>query len=52
MQNKLLPPADGYGDYLEFKIEAGYIKNWYKNINFSDFICQELIMPCRSAGCK
>ena len=25
--NKLLPPTDGFGDYLEFEIEAGFIKN-------------------------
>jgi hypothetical protein len=47
--NKLLPPTDGFGDYLEFEIEAGFIKNWYKNINFSNFIWEEFIMPCRSA---
>jgi hypothetical protein len=36
--NKLLPPVDGYGDYLELYISPdGKITNWYEKISFEDF---------------
>ena len=37
--NRLLPPKDGYGDYVTFKIQAnGVISNWYKNPLLTDFL--------------
>lgn len=36
--NKLLPPYDGFGDYVHFKInEQGIITNWYKKPSLLDF---------------
>lgn len=36
--NQLLPPKDGYGDYVNFEIdENGIITNWYINPMFRDF---------------
>lgn len=36
--NSLLPPSDGYGDYVHFVIdENGFITNWYKNPSLGDF---------------
>lgn len=40
--NKLLPPVDGYGDYVHFIInEDGIITNWYKNPKISQFFNKE-----------
>lgn len=37
--NHLLPPSDGYGDYLELHIgENGIISNWYSQPSLIDFI--------------
>ena len=37
--NRLLPPADGYGDYVTFDILTdGVISNWYKNPLLTDFV--------------
>lgn len=37
--NRLLPPTDGYGDYINFKIdENGIITNWYTYPVITDFI--------------
>lgn len=37
--NNMFPPTDGYGDYLELKInENGIITNWYDHCNLSEFI--------------
>lgn len=36
--NRLLPPTNGYGDYVNFKIKNGVIKNWYKNPSVEQFI--------------
>jgi len=36
--NKLLPPKDGYGDYVEFKINSeGLITNWFENPKLWEF---------------
>lgn len=36
--NQLLPPNDGYGDYLELDIDNdGKILNWYDNPSLADF---------------
>lgn len=36
--NQLLPPTDGYGDYVNFEIdENGIITNWYKNPIVTNF---------------
>ena len=36
--NSLLPPTDGYGDYVAFEIQAdGVITNWYKNPVVTEF---------------
>lgn len=36
--NQLLPPNDGYGDYVNFKIdENGIVTNWYKMPVVSEF---------------
>lgn len=36
--NRLLPPADGYGDYVSFEIQAdGKISNWYKKPSLTQF---------------
>lgn len=36
--NKLIPPLDGYGDYIHFIIDGGgIITNWYKEPNVDDF---------------
>lgn len=36
--NRLLPPADGYGDYISFELQAdGVIANWYKRPSVTDF---------------
>lgn len=36
--NQLLPPTDGYGDYVDFEIDVnGIITNWYKKPVVSDF---------------
>lgn len=45
--NKILPPTNGYGDYLELKIdENGVITNWYDKCDFSEFINKgEAIKP-------
>lgn len=37
--NHLLPPRDGYGDYVKFIIDKdGVITNWYKNPSIDDFL--------------
>jgi hypothetical protein len=36
--NKLLPPKDGFDDYIDLEInEEGKIINWYENPSFDDF---------------
>jgi hypothetical protein len=36
--NKLIPPTDGYGDYIELEINKdGKITNWYENPSFEEF---------------
>jgi hypothetical protein len=36
--NKLLPPKDGFDDYIDLEInEEGKIINWYENPSFEDF---------------
>jgi hypothetical protein len=36
--NKLIPPKDGFNDYVDFDIdEDGKITNWYDNPSFEDF---------------
>ena len=36
--NKIIPPEDGYGDYIELIVDKnGKITNWYKNPDVSDF---------------
>ncbi len=36
--NHLLPPSNGYGDYLELDIDGdGKILNWYDNPSLADF---------------
>ena len=36
--NKLLPPVDGYSDYVNFKINKnGIITNWYKRPVLTEF---------------
>lgn len=36
--NRLLPPSDGYGDYVNFVIdETGTITNWYSNPSLEQF---------------
>jgi len=36
--NRLLPPEDGYGDYLDLDIdEEGKILNWYETPSLADF---------------
>ena len=40
--NKLLPPTNGYGDYVKFIIdENGFITNWYKNPSVEQFYDDE-----------
>ncbi|MCS2889581.1 hypothetical protein NXY11_00145 [Parabacteroides faecis] len=37
--NGVIPPKDGYGDYIKFNIdENGFVSDWYENYNFSVFI--------------
>ena len=36
--NKAIPPADGYGDYIDLEIDVnGKITNWYNNPDVSEF---------------
>jgi hypothetical protein len=36
--NKLIPPKDGFGDYIDLGVnEQGEITNWYEKPSFSDF---------------
>jgi len=36
--NKLIPPKDGYGDYIHLYVdENGKITNWYENPDLSEF---------------
>ena len=38
----LLPPRDGYGDYIHFVIdENGFITNWYKNPEVDQFFPED-----------
>lgn len=40
--NRLIPPHDGYGDYVHFIIDGnGMIKNWYSNPSFKDFFSED-----------
>jgi len=40
--NKLIPPKDGYGDYIHLCIdENGKITNWYENPDISEFSCND-----------
>lgn len=40
--NGLIPPHDGYGDYVHFIIDGnGMIKNWYSNPSFKDFFSED-----------
>jgi len=40
--NGLIPPADGYGDYIHFVInEYGFVTNWYKEPDISEFFPEE-----------
>lgn len=40
--NRLIPPTDGYGDYIYFDIDSnGVIKNWYKNPSIEQFLNYE-----------
>jgi len=36
--NKIIPPKDGYGDYIELIVDQfGKVTNWYDNPDISDF---------------
>ena len=36
--NSIIPPKDGYGDYIELIVDkTGKITNWYENPDLSDF---------------
>lgn len=35
--NKLVPPSDGYGDYIDLEVENNVIINWYENPSFEEF---------------
>jgi hypothetical protein len=36
--NRLIPPTDGYGDYIELRVAAdGTITNWYEEDSFDEF---------------
>jgi hypothetical protein len=40
--NRLIPPHDGYGDYIHFIIdENGFITNWYKEPEVDQFFPEE-----------
>jgi hypothetical protein len=39
--NKVIPEKDGYGDYIDLKInEFGVITNWYEDYSLQEFIDQ------------
>lgn len=35
--NKLIPPSDGYGDYIDLKVKDNVIVNWYEYPSFEEF---------------
>lgn len=38
----MIPPLNGYGDYVSFEIdENGIIKNWYKNPSIKEFFNED-----------
>lgn len=40
--NKLLPPSDGYGNYVELHIgDNGVISNWYSQPSLENFMLEE-----------
>lgn len=36
--NNLIPPTDGYGDYVDLQISNGHITNWYKYPEIDNFL--------------
>ena len=38
--NKLIPPSNGYGDYIDLKVKDNIVTNWYEHPSFEEFrIC-------------
>lgn len=35
--NKLVPPSDGYGDYIDLQVKDNIITNWYEHPSFEEF---------------